>query len=106
MQEEHLIYLDKAQKDETITVTLFDSNHCPGSVMFLFKGVIGTVLHSGDFRYSRDLFSKYPLLYPPKRENPELKGVSTPIDHLIVDCTFGNPDIIFPAQEEAMRSIE
>ena len=74
--------------------------------MFLFKGVIGTVLHTGDFRYSRDLFSKYPLLYPPKWENPELKGVSTTIDHLIVDCTFGNPDIIFPAQEEAMRSIE
>jgi DNA cross-link repair 1B protein len=96
MQEEHLIYLDKFQTDETIQVTLFDSNHCPGSVMILFKGLIGTVLHTGDFRYSKDLFSKYPLLYPTSKQNNDLKGISVSIDHLIVDCTFGNPDIIFP----------
>jgi len=65
--------------------------------MIMFKGIIGTVLHTGDFRYSRPLFSKYPLLYPPERNTPELKGISTPIDHLIVDMTFGNPDIIFPS---------
>ena len=87
-------------------MTLFDSNHCPGSVMYLFKGIIGSVLHTGDFRYSRRIFSNYPLLYPPEKQNPELRGISTSVDHLIVDCTFGDPNIIFPAQDDAMRSIE
>jgi DNA cross-link repair 1B protein len=53
-QEEHLIYLDSALQKESITVTLFDANHCPGACMFLFSGKIGTVLHTGDFRYSRE----------------------------------------------------
>ena len=35
----------------TVDVTLIDSNHCVGSVMFLFKGYFGTILHSGDFRF-------------------------------------------------------
>jgi len=74
--------------------------------MYLFKGIIGTVLHTGDFRYSWRIFSKYPLLYPQEKENEELKGISTTVDHLIVDCTFGDPNIIFPAQDDAMRSIE
>ena len=85
---------------------MFDSNHCPGSVMYLFRGVIGTVLHTGDFRYSWRLFSKYPLLYPKDWENENLRGISVPIDHLIVDSTFGDPNIIFPAQDDAMKTIE
>lgn len=36
----------------TITVTLTSANHVPGSVMFVFSGFFGTILYTGDFRYS------------------------------------------------------
>ncbi|KAH8881356.1 hypothetical protein GQ53DRAFT_513411 [Thozetella sp. PMI_491] len=35
---------------EDIRVTLFDANHCPGAVMFLFEGVGKAVLYTGDIR--------------------------------------------------------
>lgn len=50
MDEEHWIYIDESKK-EGITVTFFDAYHCPGAVMILFKGKMGTVLHTGDFRF-------------------------------------------------------
>ncbi|KAG8901010.1 hypothetical protein FRB99_005602 [Tulasnella sp. 403] len=35
---------------ETVTVTAFDANHCPGSVMYLIEGKKGAILHTGDIR--------------------------------------------------------
>lgn len=34
----------------TIRVTLFDANHCPGSVMFLIEGDGKAILYTGDIR--------------------------------------------------------
>jgi mRNA degradation ribonuclease J1/J2 len=50
MDEEHWIYLDEDKK-EGVSVVLMDAFHCPGAVMFLFKGKMGNVLHTGDFRF-------------------------------------------------------
>ncbi|CDW85730.1 5 exonuclease apollo [Stylonychia lemnae] len=45
MDEEHWIYLDD-QQQEGVSVMLMDAYHCPGAVMFLFKGKMGNVFHT------------------------------------------------------------
>ncbi|XP_048409466.1 5' exonuclease Apollo isoform X3 [Stegostoma tigrinum] len=51
--DSHLLNLDEVRK-ETMTVTLIDSNHCPGSVMFLFEGYFGTVLYTGLYNLGKE----------------------------------------------------
>jgi mRNA degradation ribonuclease J1/J2 len=104
LNEEHWIYLDE-QKKEGINVTLVDaSNHCPGAVMFLFKGAkIGTVLHTGDFRFSENFF-KNPFLYPPEKMNSKKEAISVEVDTLYLDNTFATRSVDFPSQEEAYRT--
>ena len=64
------------------TVTLFEANHCPGAVMFLFKGPQGTVLHTGDFRFKPKMLNYF---------------TGTKIDYLYLDNTFATSDEDFPA---------
>ncbi|KAI4823870.1 hypothetical protein KUCAC02_012425 [Chaenocephalus aceratus] len=51
LDEPYLLPMDDIGK-EKLTVTLIEANHCPGSVMFLFEGYFGSILYTGDFRYT------------------------------------------------------
>ena len=102
MDEEHWIYLDEERRDG-VQVILMDAFHCPGAVMFLFKGKMGTVLHTGDFRYS-DAMLDNPWLCPNgKNEKTNMRqiGITVDVDYLHLDNTFANPEYDFPSREEA-----
>lgn len=72
-------------------VTCLDANHCPGSVMFLFKTRGGTYLHVGDFRAC-----------PEMEEFPDLWKNS--IDKVFLDTTYCRPEYDFPPQADVIRS--
>jgi Cft2 family RNA processing exonuclease len=67
-------------------VSLYEANHCPGAVMFLFKGEKGIVLHTGDFRFRESMLDHF-------------KGLK--IDYLYLDNTFSTTNEEFPTQENA-----
>ncbi|XP_057240211.1 5' exonuclease Apollo [Malurus melanocephalus] len=75
---------------DEVTVTLIDSNHCPGSVMFLFEGVFGTILYTGDFRYTSAM-----------QGEPVLRGRH--IDRLYLDNTHCHPQRALPPRALATR---
>ncbi|XP_038676248.1 5' exonuclease Apollo isoform X1 [Scyliorhinus canicula] len=91
--ESHLLKLDEIGK-ETMTVTLIDSNHCPGSVMFLFEGYFGTVLYTADFRYTPIMFSHPPL------------NIQKRIDILYLDNTNCDPESMVPSRQDATEQIK
>ncbi|NXP16809.1 DCR1B exonuclease, partial [Scytalopus superciliaris] len=73
---------------DEVTVTLLDSNHCPGSVMFLFEGTFGTILYTGDFRYTSSM-----------QGEPLLRGRH--IDRLYLDNTHCHPERALPSRQLA-----
>ncbi|KAG8429678.1 hypothetical protein GDO86_003961 [Hymenochirus boettgeri] len=91
--QSHLLPLDDVGT-ETVTVTLIDANHCPGSVMFLFEGYFGTILYTGDFRYSSNM-----LRYPPLNNRKA-------IDVLYLDNTNCDPVQNLPSRQEATNQIK
>ncbi|XP_045059415.2 5' exonuclease Apollo isoform X2 [Desmodus rotundus] len=90
--QSHVLPLDELGR-ETMTVTLMDANHCPGSVMFLFEGYFGTILYTGDFRYT-----------PSMLKEPAL-SLGKQIHTLYLDNTNCNPELVLPSQQEAACQI-
>ena len=62
VDEPHVIPLEPSGRLR-MSVTLVDANHCPGAVMLLLQGYFGTVLHTGDFRFSRHMLAHPALRY-------------------------------------------
>ncbi|CAF0917142.1 unnamed protein product [Rotaria sordida] len=75
-----------------IDVALLDANHCPGSIMFLFRFPNGKlILHTGDFRAAPNLL-RHPLLQPNQ------------IDTIYLDTTYCDSHYRFPSQDEVIKS--
>ena len=77
---------------------LLDANHILGSVMFLFKGYFGNILHTGDMRWSPHLIKTNHMLF-----NPD-SSLKCPIDELILDNTYCDPIFKFPTQVRIRRA--
>ncbi|XP_034250350.1 DNA cross-link repair 1A protein-like [Thrips palmi] len=74
-----------------VEVEVYDANHCPGAVMFLFRLLDGRVfLHVGDFR-----------AHPRMEENAHLRRV----DKLYLDTTYCDPSYDFPYQEDVVEKV-
>ncbi|KAF7695340.1 5' exonuclease Apollo [Silurus meridionalis] len=91
--EPYMLPLDDIGK-EKLTVTLIDANHCPGAVMFFFEGYFGTILYTGDFRYTPSM-----LREPCLRNN-------TTIDVLYLDNTNCDPTRSIPTRQRACQQIK
>ena len=53
--ESRLLHVEGLNERVSVSVTVLDANHCPGSAMFLFAGYFGRILYTGDFRWEECL---------------------------------------------------
>ena len=84
-------------KGKSIIVTLFDANHCPGAVMFLFDIGNKKVLHVGDFRFNRQLMMQVPQLLA-------FSNGRSRLDEIFLDTTYCDAKYTLPTQEEAISA--
>lgn len=83
-----------------VHVMAIDANHCPGAVMYLFRGESGCILCTGDFRWEstseRALIGRAMLV-------KALNGDK--VDILYLDNTYCNPSYSFPSREVAAQQV-
>ncbi|KAH1082901.1 hypothetical protein J1N35_022662 [Gossypium stocksii] len=84
----------------TVQVMAIDAYHCPGAVMFLFRGEFGCMLNTGDFRWEKNCerakLAKGMLLNALKDDA---------VDVLYLDNTYCNPTFQFPPREVAAKQV-
>ncbi|XP_068452922.1 5' exonuclease Apollo [Clinocottus analis] len=93
LAESYLLPLDDIGK-EKMTVTLIEANHCPGAVMFLFEGYFGSILYTGDFRYTPSMLRESCL------------RTNATIDVLYLDNTNCDPNRTLPSRQKATQEIK
>ena len=79
------------------TVTLFDANHCPGSVMFHVQWNDVNNLHTGDFRYKAEIHGSKHMIEQIKYVHKVF--LDTTFCHESWDSTNRH----FPSQEESIQ---
>ncbi|XVF44505.1 hypothetical protein PTKIN_Ptkin02bG0128600 [Pterospermum kingtungense] len=84
----------------TVQVMAIDAHHCPGAVMFLFRGEFGCLLNTGDFRWEKK--SERAKLGREMLVNA-LKDDT--VDVLYLDNTYCNPSYQFPHREVAAQQV-
>uniref|UniRef100_A0A1B6DW08 5' exonuclease Apollo n=1 Tax=Clastoptera arizonana TaxID=38151 RepID=A0A1B6DW08_9HEMI len=89
--------IEDKNSNTTFSVALIDSNHCFGSVMYLFQGVFGCILYTGHFRFKEDML-----------ENEILKSISDNSPDVLtiyLDNTYDNLDFNFKSKEDILDDI-
>jgi DNA cross-link repair 1B protein len=56
--------IDLVEDKISVEFVLFDAKHIPGSAMILFRGYMGTILFTGDFRYEYSMVQENSILFP------------------------------------------
>ncbi|KAF8414020.1 hypothetical protein HHK36_002019 [Tetracentron sinense] len=83
-----------------VQVTPIDAHHCPGAVMYLFRGELGCMLYTGDFRW--EATSARAELGKTMLRNA-LGGDR--VDFLYLDNTYCNPSYSFPPREVVAQQV-
>ncbi|CAL5336603.1 unnamed protein product [Camellia sinensis] len=88
------------ESNTTINVIAIDAHHCPGAVMYLFRGEFGCMLYTGDFRWEttskRAEIGRSMLLSALGNDK---------VDILYLDNTYCNPSYSFPSREVAAQQV-
>ena len=87
--EEHAF--NEPWSDGEHRLTLFSAGHVLGSSQLLIEGVGGKFVYTGDFKLTRSYTC----------EPPEVKKC----DVLLMECTFGRPQYVFPPRDEVEATI-
>src|ERR1700681_589237 len=82
--EEHAF--NEPWSDGEHTLTLFQAGHVLGSAQLMIEGERGRFVYTGDFKLARSYTC----------EPPEVKRC----DVLLMECTFGRPQYVFPSRDE------
>ncbi|PSS14442.1 5' exonuclease [Actinidia chinensis var. chinensis] len=86
--------------DTTVNVMAIDAHHCPGAVMYLFRGEFGCMLYTGDFRWE-------PTNTRAQIGRSMLHNAigNDKVDILYLDNTYCNPSYSFPSREVAAKQV-